>query len=79
MTPKFGYEPMIRLHAPQEQNVFIEVSSDGDIPEFLNIATTNPESKEYYGAFSMSMSTEQARQLARAILSVADQLDANPV
>jgi hypothetical protein len=80
MSDKFGYDPMVRLHEPYEKNVFIEIAGDADIPELLCISSRhNSESLEYFGDFSITMSTEKARQFAQAIISVANLLDDNPV
>lgn len=75
MTDKFQFEPIIRLREPNE-GVCIEVGEDPDLEGLVQLRTPDRESKLYYGEIRLTVSPNKARQLAEALISVANQLDA---
>lgn len=75
MTDKFDFEPIVRLHEPHER-VCLEVGEDPDIEGLVQLRTPDKESKTYYGEIRLTVSSDKARQLAAALISVANQLDA---
>lgn len=79
MTDIFEVEPLVRLHEDNESNVYLEIGSDPDCPNWVQIRTSNTKSSEYYGDVRLSLSPAKVRQFCAALTTVADQLEANPV
>lgn len=73
MTKQFEVEPVIRLHG--EDGACIEVGTDPDIPDFVQIRTPNPKSSEYYGKICLSLDTAHMRQLINALTDVCNAVD----
>jgi hypothetical protein len=63
-----------KLYVPDETNVYISVSDDTEHgSDYININTTgNDESINWFGKNTLTLSKEDAKSLANAILSFVD-------
>ena len=55
---------------------FLEVGPWPDSPNVAALMTIGKKNEEYFGTINLSMSTEFARQIGRALIACADELDA---
>lgn len=66
-------EPVIRLHS--QDGVYLEIGTDPDFPDMVQIRTPNPVSVEYYGDIRLSLDVAQMRQFIAALTNVCDAID----
>ena len=62
-----------------DSGVYIQVGPDADALNLVEIRTTNPLSKEFYGDFRIVLQPEYAIALAEAILAAAREAEASVV
>ena len=74
MTDTFEVEPIVRLHSKYE-SAYIEVGTDPDFPEIIQIRTMDEKSRDYFGPVSLSLGVAHIRQLAEALIHVANAVE----
>lgn len=68
-------QEVVRRICDDEEGVYIEVGPDGDGLGGIEIRTTTPESKTFYGEIRCSIySKEQAILIGKAILAAAEDM-----
>lgn len=73
MIKQFEVEPLVRLHG--QDGACIEIGTDPDIPEIVQIRTPNAKSVEYYSEICLSLDTAHMRQLIKALTDVCNAVD----
>lgn len=72
MRDNVEVETVVRLHTP---DAVLEVGSDADTSSCVEIRTPDTRSREFYGDIRLTLPSEMAVALARAILKVAGTLE----
>ena len=63
-------EHIWRVHVTTE-DAFLEIGDYPDAPDYLEMRTTDPLSKSWFGSINMSMTTEYAEALGNALIAAA--------
>jgi hypothetical protein len=76
MSDKFEVEKSTQLYVEGGKGAHIEIHPYPDSPETgIELHTPDEKSKEWFGAFDLVLSPEQARQLGKALVEFADEFD----
>lgn len=58
-----------------EDNHFITVRPWVEAPSAVSLSTIGKDNREYFGKFETAMSPKMARELGKALIACADELD----
>lgn len=75
MIEKTWVEMVMRVGTTEEVNAFVEISPDGDGLGLVHLCCPTEKGKGWFGNFNFSLSPEIARQVAKAMIAVADEIE----
>lgn len=76
MSENIWTEMVMRVGTGEQANAFIEISPDGDGLGGVRLSCPTKNGKEWFGEFNFSLSPEVARAVAKAMIAVADAIEA---